>query len=166
MKVEIVRLRKGVFIPRAKALLADVSYLSRDESDAIIDDIVLNDKRQILMLRGPITKTVWTEFTKMFEAYQLPTGPAGSASHFVEPDDDEWDNEDLSDSDETDEASMQLFCIKTEGRKNNYEILVLATDEEVALEHAIQDRACVKEIKVVPGPFSNGTVLSTKLIPR
>ena len=152
MKVEITRVRTGVFIPHAKTILTKLSYLNRDQCDRVVDDISKNGEHKILNLRSSISTRDWNEFVSLFEYHQVPNGYLGSASNFVEPED---------------STTMQLFCIKTEARTGNkYEILVLATTKEIAMSHAVRDFAVVKSINVVPGPFTNGTVLSTRLITK
>ena len=157
MKVKITRVCKGTFLSRAKEVLIKVSYLNKDQCDRAVDGISKNGEHKILHIRTPISPRDWNEFTSLFESYQVPSGYSGSASNFIESDD----------SEEEDSTTMQLFCIKTEARTGNkYEILVLATTKEIALEYAIRDPAVVKEITVWPGPFTNGTVLSTRLITK
>lgn len=165
MKVEIIRVRKGIFLPRAKAILAQLSYLNRDQCDRIVDEISKHGQHKILMIKDDISALDWNVFSDTFEVYQIPHLKAGSASQFVDSEaEDEDEDEDF---DEEDPTAMQLFCIKTEAKTGNkYELLVLATTKEIALEHAIRDPAVVKSINIVPGPFTNGTVLSTRLITK
>lgn len=166
MKVKIERIRKGTYLPRAKVVLRKMVFVRQEICDTIIDDMSLHDIPVTLGLRGPLVGADWDAFNDIFVYTQVPEGSVGTGKQFIDvDDDDEWTNEEMPEEDPTE---MLLFCIKTNGKEtgNKFEILVLATTEEIALKSCIQDRAVVAEIKVVPGPFKNGTVLSTKLITK
>ena len=168
MKVKIERIAMGTWLLGAKKTLARMSYLTQSKCDAIVDDLSFNNKPTIIALRGPFHGENWENFNNIFVYNQISAGLPGAAKPFVDTLPDEWDNDEWTDDElpEEDPTEMLLFCIKTNGKEtgNKFEILVLATTEEIALKSCIQDRAVVEEIKVVPGPFTNGTVLSTKLI--
>ncbi len=161
MKVRIDRIRSGAFFPNTRQLLRNMSYLPQDKCDELVQGLISNIPITIT-LRGPFAGQDWDAFKQTFVFMQLPQGKPGTAKSFIAPNDDEWSNVELPEEDPT---AMLLFCIKTEARSGNkYEILVLATTKEIALEHAVSDPAVVKSCDIVPGPFTNGTVLATKLI--
>ena len=161
MKVRIDRITKGTYLPDAKRVLRNMSFLPQYKCDMLVDDLSIKNISIIIALRGPFAGDDWDAFNRVFVYNQIPQGARGSSQPFIDTIDED------DDSEEEDSTTMQLFCIKTEARTGNkYEILVLATTKEIAMSHAVRDPAVVTSINIVPGPFTNGTVLSTRLITK
>ena len=127
MRVKITRLTKGVWIPRAKEILARVADVTQDVADMLVDDIVENDIPRTLRLRTKFKQEDWDSFTRHFESYQLPPGDAESAlaDHIGEPDD---------------STQLKLFRVMVD-YDQFYTVLVLATDEERAITSARDELA-------------------------
>ena len=123
MRVKITRLTKGVWIPRAKEILALVADVTQDVADMLVDDIVENDIPRTLRLRTKFTQDDWDAFTRHFESYQLPTGAESAPSDYDgEPDD-------------LDKPKLKLFRVRVDYDRF-YSVLVLATDKERAITSA------------------------------
>lgn len=128
MRVKITRLRKGVFIPRAKAVLALVAAVTQDVADIMVDDIVENDIPRTLRLRSKFTQDDWDAFTNHFESYQLPGGALSAPSDYSgEPDD-------------LDKSKLKLFKVMVD-YDQFYTVLVLAKDEHIAIACAREELA-------------------------
>ena len=126
MRVKITRLTKGVFIPRAKEILALVADVTQDVADMLVDDIVENDIPRTLRLRTKFKQEDWDAFTRHFESYQLPTGAQSALSDY--------------DGEPDDSTQLKLFRVMVD-YDQFYTVLVLATDEERAITSARDELA-------------------------